>query len=149
MRACGWATGTAPAGVVFAPQRPLEQLVEVRHVFDGDRAAEVVTELLVDLLRVPPGQEDAVQPATVCGEVLVVDAGDREHLPFEGDRAGHGKAGTHGTSRERRDERGDHGDAGGRPVVGRPAGVDVQVDVGAAREGRVEAAAPGVWSAAR
>ena len=149
MRACGWATGTAPAGVVSRRSARSSNSSRCDTYFDGDRAVEVVTELLVDLLRVPPGQEDPVQPATVCGEVLVVDAGDREHLPFEGDRAGHGKAGTHGTSRERRDERGDHGDAGGRPVVGRPAGVDVQVDVGAAREGRVEAAAPGVWSAAR
>ena len=67
MRACGWATGTAPAGVVSRRSARSSNSSRCDTYFDGDRAVEVVTELLVDLLRVPPGQEDAAQPATVCG----------------------------------------------------------------------------------
>ena len=135
------------AGRRLARQGQVEQLVEVRHVVDGDRAPKVVTELVLDLPGVLPGQDDAVQPVAVGGEDLVVDAGDGEHVPVEGDRAGHGEAGAHGTSRDGRDERGDHGDAGRLAVVGRVSGVDVEVDVGAAMEGEVEAAAGRRWPA--
>ena len=68
-------------------QGQLQQLVDPRHEVDGDNVPQVVAEILIDLLAVAPRQEDTAQPAAVCGQHLLGDAADREHLSAEGDMA--------------------------------------------------------------
>ena len=80
-------------------QRQLQQLVHSCHVVDGDRAAQVVAEVLVDLLAVSFRQDDARQPAAVRGQHLLGDAADRQHLAREGELAAHGRVAAHRTVR--------------------------------------------------
>ena len=68
------------------------QLLGPRDVVDDDRAPAAVVEVLVDLPAVSQGQEDAAQAAAVCGEYLLGDAADREHVAVEGDFRTHRQA---------------------------------------------------------
>ena len=108
---------------------------------DLDGSPQVVAEVFVDLLAVLPRQDDAGETAAVRGEHLLLDAADREHLPGEGDLAGHGQVAADRAPRQRGHQRRRHRDPGRGPLDRRRVGLHVQMDVGVALEGRVEAVA--------
>jgi len=116
---------------------------------DVDGAAQVVAEVLVDLLAVVPRQNDACEPGAVGREHLLLDAADREYVAGEGELAGHGEVAAYCAPGDRRDQRRGDGDPGRGPVDRPDVGLQVDMEVGAAREVRVEAVAAGVGAEPR
>ena len=68
-------------------------------------------------------------PGALSGQHLLAQAPDRQHLPGEGQLAGHRDLFGHGLAGGHRGDRGRHRDPGRRPVLRHRAGGDVDVDV--------------------
>src|SRR4030042_3649798 len=84
---------------------------------------------VLEILFIPPGQDDRLHPGAVGGEDLVLDSAHREDQTPEGDLARHGEVLLHRPVREERSQGGEHRDPRRRAVLGNGAGGDMDMEV--------------------
>ena len=94
---------------------------------------------LVDVLLVELGGDDVPDSQALCGQRLLLQPADRQHLAVERHLAGHRDVGAHRDASQRRDEGRGHRRARARAVLGRRAVGHVDVDVALLEHHRLDA----------
>ena len=106
----------------------LEHLLDAVHEDEVEVLAQVLRNVL-DVLLVQLRRDHALDAGGLGGERLLLQPADRQHLPDQGQLAGHGGVLAHRPAGDQRGERGGHRDAGRRPVLRDRTGGHVDVEV--------------------